>query len=177
MLNSIYCLGVRQPWASALLDTKDYENRSWYPKHLITNPRSEWYNGMQAGFWMAVCSTKGMTQKEYHEAQLVMSLHHTFPAMADLHRGFIIGLVYIDVIYDVIDIEETDRDSPWAFGDYCWHVAHRIKLEPFPHTSQLKLYDARKHDLDIMSKQVSAIQHLDLPRNVRLRLFKGLGIS
>lgn len=177
MLDSIYCLGVRQPWASALLDIKDYENRDWYPKHLVTNPRDSYYAYMKTGFWMAVCATKGMTKKEYNDAQLVMSLHHTFPAMADLQRGFIIGLVYIDNIYHIDDVEdEKHLASPWAFGEYCWHIAHRIKLEPFPHTSQLKLYDAKRQDLDIMSKQVSAMQHLDLPRNVRLRLFKGLGL-
>jgi hypothetical protein len=177
MLNSIYCLGVRQPWASALLDTKDYENRNWYPSHLVATGKGKPYPWFNTGFWMAVCATKGMTNKEYLKAQETMIGDYTFPDKKDLPRGFIIGLVFIDAIYhiDAVDYDD-DLDSPWAFGEWCWHIAHRVKLEPFPHTSQLKLYDARKCDLDTMSKQVRAIQHLNLPRNVRLRLFKVLGI-
>lgn len=93
-------LSVRQPWAWALFNGKDIENRS---------AKAVSFMSPIAGR-RAIHAAKGMTREEYEDAREFMAqLGIECPPPSDLLRGGIIGAVTISGVV-------TQSSSPWFFG-------------------------------------------------------------
>lgn len=93
-------LSVRQPWAWAILNGKDVENRSWRKPNPGLNFRGR----------VALHASGGMTRDEYEDASdtIIGILGHCPPAH-ELQRGGIVGSV------EIVDCVRV-WSSPWFFG-------------------------------------------------------------
>lgn len=76
------CLTVRQPWAWAIFNGKDIENRNWaLPSRLI-------------GIRIAIHAAKGMTEYEYDATSAFCAERGlTVPPLTALARGMVLGWV------------------------------------------------------------------------------------
>ena len=93
-------LSIRQPWAWAIFNGKDVENRSWQAVH----------HGLDETGRFAIHASKGITRDEYENASRFMeSLDVACPPAAELKRGGIIGTA------ELVDVVR-ESDSPWFFG-------------------------------------------------------------
>lgn len=113
-------LSVRQPWAWAILNGKDIENRS----------AASVRHGMKAGT-IALHAAKGMTQDEYEHARSFMaSIGITCPRPDALVRGAVIGVM---TVTDIV----SDHKSPWFFGPRGLVLANQTAIDPIPSTGAL----------------------------------------
>lgn len=94
------CLTVRQPWAFALFETKDIENRNWpLPPKLI-------------GLRIAIHAAKGMTEYEYDVASAFCADRGlVVPRASSLARGQVLGWVTFTACVQA-------SDSPWFEGRF-----------------------------------------------------------
>lgn len=113
MLPSL-ALSVRQPWAWAIFNGKDVENRS--------RAAIKWMaplNGRRA-----IHAAKGMTREEYELARDFMAERGVAcPAPAELLRGGILGTVDVDGVV-------TECESRWFCGP-CGLVLRNPEPHPF----------------------------------------------
>jgi len=117
-------LSVRQPWAWAILNGKDIENRS------IAAVR----HGMKTGR-IALHASKGMTQDEYESARDFMeSIGISCPRPDELIRGAIIGVVTVTEIV-------AEHKSPWFFGPRGLVLSDQVEVSPIPAQGALGYFD------------------------------------
>ncbi len=109
------CIVVCQPYASAIIDgIKDIENRTWRPGTvgdlaIMAGKSHEW--------------TNVMTPKQKDLLQPLLPWD-------ELPYGFILGWV---TVMDVVDMNYTLADNPWAFGPVCWKLGYPKKFtKPIP---------------------------------------------
>jgi hypothetical protein len=101
-----FALSVRQPWAWAIIHAgKDIENRMWKRPNPGLNFRGP----------VCIHASKGMTQNEYRDANVVIGsaskTHAHSPSAHELSYGYIIGTV------DIIDVVKVS-ESKWFQGPF-----------------------------------------------------------
>lgn len=116
-------ISIRQPWAWMILHAgKDIENRNWPTK----------YRGK-----VLIHASKGMTQDEYDQAYLTMTMRVNrsllLPSFKMLQRGGIIGEV------EIVDCVRKS-DSPWFFGEYGFVLQNPKPLPFYPYKGQLGFF-------------------------------------
>lgn len=126
-------LAVRQPWAWAIFNGKDLENRSW------KGHRPAW---RQRGR-VAILASKGMTRDEYLEGyEFMRALGIMCPPAGALIRGAIIGSVEIT--------GTTWRsNSPWFMGPGALLLSSPTACEPVPSDGQLDFFEWKPADRPI----------------------------
>lgn len=132
----LFALSVRQPWAWAIFNGKDVENRSYIS---VNTGR------MEIGP-VAIQAAQGMTQAEYEHGRAFIEQHGLVcPSPDDLVRGVILGTV------NVTDIV-TDSMSPWFDGE-CGLVLAEQKLlrTPIPCSGALG-YFLWRHRLTLQAQ-------------------------
>lgn len=112
-------ISVRQPWAWAIFNGKDVENRSRFAIER---------GGMSAlvGKRIAIHASKGMTRDEYFDAfDTIRRIVGRVPDPDKLTRGGIIGSVIVGGIVK----NERDALSPWFFGPWALRLVDPIPCE------------------------------------------------
>lgn len=132
-----FALSIRQPWAWCILHAgKDIENRSWRTR----------FRGA-----IALHAAKGLTKAEFEDC--LATVHEisetqpfppgtTMPALAELPRGGIVGVV------DIVDCV-SQSESPWFFGEdsgaYGFLLANPRPVEFIPVTGALGMFNWRQN--------------------------------
>lgn len=120
-------ISVRQPWAWALLNDKDIENRDWKRG----NP------GLKFRGPFALHASAGLTQSEYAEAAMFMgSIGINCPPPHELVRGAIIGSAVVASIV-------PHSDSPWFFGPIGLVITDAKPCDPIPCKGELGFFKWR----------------------------------
>ncbi|HEY8066561.1 MAG TPA: hypothetical protein VIF40_17830 [Methylosinus sp.] len=119
-------LSVRQPWAWAIFNGKDVENRSQASLRYMN------FAGVER---IAIHAAKGMTQDEYDDAASFMrGIGVACPPAIGLARAGIIGTAR------VVGIARESK-SPWFFGPRAIVLADPEPCEFIPVVGQLGLFD------------------------------------
>lgn len=113
----LFALSVRQPWAWAIFNGKDIENRSYISVN----------TGRMEEGPVCIHAAQGMTHDEYEQAAAYIEQRGLkCPPPAELVRGVIIGTV------NVVSIV-TESNSPWFEGQCGLVLADQKRLpEPIP---------------------------------------------
>lgn len=108
-------LSVRQPWAWAIFNGKDVENRSLAAiRHGMIRRR------------IAIHAAKGMTRDEYEDAaEMMAKIGVKCPMPDELIRGAIIGAA---TVTDIV----KESESPWFFGPRGLVLADAVSVAPIP---------------------------------------------
>jgi len=127
-MRTIKALSIWQPWASLFVDgRKEYETRSWDTRH----------RG-----WLAIHAAKSTQGRRFgHESFGTWCIHSVgFDGFDDLPRGYVLGFVYIDAVWQLIrDDHQSDPVEAllgdWSAGRYAWHAQPESRVvleEPIP---------------------------------------------
>jgi hypothetical protein len=123
-------LSLRQPWAWAIFNGKDIENRSWRS----TNP------GLGVRGRVVIHASTGLTRAEYVEAyEFMRAIGARCPPAGALIRGAAIGTV------EIVDVVEESA-SPWFVGRYGFVLrAPQLWRSPRPGAGALGFFNWRKN--------------------------------
>ncbi len=118
---TLRCLSIRQPWAWLIVSGhKPVENRGWETRY--TGP-------------LLIHASKQLDMEGW---RWVAKNFPTIEIPSILVLGEIIGQVELDACLPV----DCTRQSPWAFGPYCWYMSHPIEFKkPVPYKGQLGIFD------------------------------------
>jgi len=123
---------LHQPWASAIMaGVKRWENRTWMPKELKTEPL----------LWLGIHAGKG-TDTDVDLEQL----RKVWPDMpeGDWPRG-LLGFACFDGAGHISVFPEA-RTDPWATGPKVWHVREVLRIDqPIPVKGAQGIWALDKH--------------------------------
>lgn len=119
MDESLPCLSIRQPWALAICSgIKSVENRSWSTQH------------------RGLLAIHAAASRQDLDSLIEQNPGTVDPA--EFARGMVIGVA--DLV-DVVPLNPSIEDNPWAIGPYCWLLENaRLLPTPLPFKGRLHLY-------------------------------------
>ena len=117
---------------------KKYETRSWTTKH----------RG-----WLAIHAAKTRGGLHYFPASWVALVELEVKHFDDLPRGCILGIVYLDNIFETHGTMVSTADrmyGDWGPGRYAWKITTRIPFdEPIPARGFQRLWNWQMPDMVI----------------------------
>lgn len=118
-------LTIKQPWAWAIFNGKDCENRTWEPpKDMI-------------GELIAIHAGKGWDDDDSFSSTFIKSLTGVDVYQIPITFGAIVGVARIAGVRTL----EDGPVSPWFFGPFGWMLTEQREIEPIPCRGALGLWN------------------------------------
>lgn len=127
------CLSIAQPWAWAIFNGKDFENRVWHSRG-VAGP-------------LLIHASRSLKYED--DMQWLVDHGHNPPPFASLYKGFIIGIVHHIGCWHISHLGACKVPrTHFAEGPYCHVYQHQTPFKnPIAYRGSLGMFDVPINDV------------------------------